>query len=183
MDILKNRYESKISVLNAHFKSLFDVRPVSKGSVNQLREFVTTISKSWKALKNLNYTHEQLLEQMVIYHLQKKLEYSMKHGFQTRIGLNTLPTFAQFYEYLNEKFPKILYLRNIHLRKISNLLYMFIQIRIIRNHHLVTNVRFAMIFHIRYNIVVRDSKTCNQLIDSNLLGRKKYALIASLLNI
>lgn len=103
MDVLKERYESQTSVLNAHFKALFDLQPVSKGSVNQLREFVTSVSKSWKALKHLNYSSDQLLELMVIYHLQKKLDYSVRYGFQSHLGVNSVPSFKQFHEYLNQK--------------------------------------------------------------------------------
>lgn len=37
MDLLKEQYQSQTSVLNEYFKALFDLKSVSKSSVNQLR--------------------------------------------------------------------------------------------------------------------------------------------------
>lgn len=102
-NVLEARYDSKLSVIMAYCKSLFEVKSVNKGSVFQLREFITNINKAWKTLKNLKYKDDQLLEIVIIYHLQHKLDYTLRHGFQTHVGVNTLPTFDQFYKFLNEK--------------------------------------------------------------------------------
>lgn len=103
IEILRNRYENKISVINAHFVSLLEVSPLTKCNAQTLREFVTNCSKNLLALKNLHYSYEQLFEFLIIYLLGKKIDFGTRKAFETERDLTELPDLKEFFEFLGKR--------------------------------------------------------------------------------
>lgn len=76
LEIVRRRYENKLSVINAHFNTLLDVEPMSKCNDSALKEFVTVgCRRSLTSLENLNYSDKQLFEFLLIYLLGQKIDY------------------------------------------------------------------------------------------------------------
>lgn len=103
LEILRRRYENKLSVINSHFNSLLDVEPMTKCNASALREFVTSCRRSLTSLKNLNYSEKQLFEFLIIYLLGKKIDYGTRRAFETERDLGELPELGEFLDFLETR--------------------------------------------------------------------------------
>lgn len=103
IELLKKRYENKLSVINAHFIALLEVNPVVKCNASNLRDFATSLRKNLDQIKKLNYTDSELWELLLVYLFQKKLDFGTRKAFETERDISVLPNLVQFLEFLEKK--------------------------------------------------------------------------------
>ena len=103
LNILADRYNNKISVINAHFKALFDPPHLTKNQNSNLPEFISNNKKLLESLKNLGYTESQLYEFLIIYLFEKQLDPSTKRFYEQSKNLGDLPTLDHFFKFLEKR--------------------------------------------------------------------------------
>lgn len=103
IDLLKKRYENKLSVVNAHFIALLEINSVVKCNAPNLRDFTTSLRRSLDQIKKLNYTDSELWELLLVYLFQKKLDFGTRKAFETERDISVLPNLNQFLEFLEKK--------------------------------------------------------------------------------
>lgn len=110
INLLKNRYENKLSVINAHFSALLEINSISKCTGPHLRHFVTDLKKNLDLLNNLNYSKSELWDLLLIYLIDKKLDFGTRKAFESERDLTVLPDLTQF---LNSLEKRCLILENL----------------------------------------------------------------------
>lgn len=103
LDILKDRYENKLSVVNSYLKNLVEIEQLKKCTAANLRKFINDIKQNLDLLKKLNYSFEQLWELLLIYLFEKKLDFSTRKSFESERNANALPSIHEFLECLKKK--------------------------------------------------------------------------------
>lgn len=103
VNILKKRYENINCIVNAHISSLLETPVIAKCNRQNLREFVTNCKRNLESLKNFNLGEEQLFEIILIYILQKKLDFGTRRYFEQQRNISDLPTLNEFFDFLEEK--------------------------------------------------------------------------------
>lgn len=103
LEILQKRYENKLSVVNAHFSSIFDMPSLTKCNASTLREFVMNFTRHWRSLFSMGYSQAVLLEALTIFLLGKKIDFATRKAFESERDLTVLPTIEEFKEFLEKK--------------------------------------------------------------------------------
>lgn len=103
IDILKNRYENLNCVITAYFNSLLETSTITKCNPQNLREFVTNSKRNIESLQNLKVNTTQLYEFLLIYLLQKKLDFGSRKLFEQERNIAELPTLDEFFEFLDKR--------------------------------------------------------------------------------
>lgn len=103
INILKNRYENKNSVINSHLLNLLDTPAITKCNAQNLRDFVTNCKRNVESLKNLNLSFEELWNLIIVHLLERKLDFVSKKAFESGKNLDTLPVLQEFFEFLDKR--------------------------------------------------------------------------------
>jgi hypothetical protein len=103
LDILKSRYENKISVVNSHLVSLLEIPSLTKCNASTLREFLTNCKRNLNSLYNLKYSSQKLFEFLMIYLLNKKLSYEIRKAFELERDIDELPELDDFFDFLEKR--------------------------------------------------------------------------------
>ena len=103
IDILKNRYENKTTIINTHLMNLLDIPSISKGTSQSLRDFVTNCKRNVESLKNLNLSFEELWNLIVVHLLERKLDFVSKKAFESEKGINDIPEIDSFFKFLDKR--------------------------------------------------------------------------------
>lgn len=103
IDLLKNRYENKLSVINAHFLALLNINPIVKCTAESLREFAINLRKNLNVVKNLNYSSDELWDLLLIYLFEKKLDFGTRKAFEVERDMNELPELSEFLTFLDKR--------------------------------------------------------------------------------
>lgn len=103
LEILRKRYENKLSVINTHLVSLLEVPPVTKSTAPALRDFVTNCKRNLDSLRNLKYSDEQLLDFVLIYLLGKKIDFGTRKAFENERDVDELPQLSELFEFLEKR--------------------------------------------------------------------------------
>ncbi|KAJ8947751.1 hypothetical protein NQ318_018013 [Aromia moschata] len=80
-DLLKNRYENKRAILNAHINALLDLPVIVKESHLGLRKLIDTFLKNMRALKKFRFTN-RYMGSVINQHFNQKI----RQPYETRMG-------------------------------------------------------------------------------------------------
>lgn len=103
LGILKSRYENKIVIVNAYLSAMLDIPGISKGKSSSLRELATTVQKNMQSLKNLGLSHEELWNVLMIYLIQKKLDFNTKKAFESERDHSEIPSIDFFLKFIEKR--------------------------------------------------------------------------------
>ncbi|KAJ8944266.1 hypothetical protein NQ318_009643 [Aromia moschata] len=101
-DLLRNRYENKRAILNAHINALLDLPVIVKESHLGLRKLIDTFLKNMRALKNLGLPTDTW-DQLLINILTRKLDNLTKREWEKSIKPKEIPNVNEFINYLTNK--------------------------------------------------------------------------------
>lgn len=103
IDLLKNRYENKLAVVNAYLSNILEIEPLKKCTAPILRKFVNDIKQNLDMLEKLNLEVEQLWELLLIYLFEKKLDPGTHKFFEMERDIDSLPTLPDFLNTLKKR--------------------------------------------------------------------------------
>lgn len=103
LDILKKRFENTNCIVNSYIGFLLDLPNITKCDRRSLREFVTDCRRNLESLKNLKLSDKQLFEILLIFILQKKLDFGTRRSLEQQRDIAELPTLEKFFEFLEER--------------------------------------------------------------------------------
>lgn len=103
LGILKSRYENKIVIVNSYLSDMLDIPSISKGKSCALRELVTTLQKNIQSLKNLGLSYEELWNVLMIYLVQKKLDFNTKKAFEAEKDHSEIPSLDFFLRFIEKR--------------------------------------------------------------------------------
>ncbi|KAJ8940648.1 hypothetical protein NQ318_012731 [Aromia moschata] len=101
-DLLRNRYENKRAILNAHINALLDLPVIVKESHLGLRKLIDTFLKNLRALKNFGLATDTW-DQLLINILTRKLDDLTKREWEKSIKPKEIPNVNEFINYLTNK--------------------------------------------------------------------------------
>lgn len=107
LNTLKERYEDKYTIIDAHLSNLFENLPsLTKVDKDNLRDFLTTVKQNISALKNLGVPIEQ--SDLILVHIfSRKLDFNIRKAYRLQRDIKVLPTLADFLSFL-EKHCRVL---------------------------------------------------------------------------
>lgn len=102
LNILKNRYDNEIMLINSHINSILEIPNIQRGSPAALREFISKIKQQIGALKNLKQPVNHW-DMILICILSKKLDQYTNRSYQIDRDTSKLPTMDGFLQYLENR--------------------------------------------------------------------------------
>lgn len=102
LQLLRERFENKKAIINAHLKDIFDLPVVSKESHVNLRKYVDTVLRNYRALEGIGESVDQW-STILIYVLLSKLDFSSKREWEQYSKGIDCPSFEQFSEFLKQR--------------------------------------------------------------------------------
>ncbi len=106
IQLLKNRFENKLIVINAHLKGMLDVPNITKGNGKQLRHFLTHIKQHLNSLKALNLPVKEW-DVLLIFLFTQKLDFQTHKAYELEktIGPTSpiLPSVDEFIQFLEKR--------------------------------------------------------------------------------
>lgn len=103
LEILTNRYNNKLSIINSHIKTLLEVPSLHKVNCSVLRDFLTTIRKHVSALISLDVPVESW-DMILVYIFARKLDFGTHRAYELEKESNTdLPKLKEFLEFLDKR--------------------------------------------------------------------------------
>lgn len=102
VNILEDRYDNKILIINDHIKNLIDPSHIIKGNAHSLRIFLTHIKKHLKSLENLNVPVKEW-DLILLYLFLQKLDFNTRKDFEFARNSSELPTIDEFCEFLAQR--------------------------------------------------------------------------------
>lgn len=110
LDLLKNRYENKLAVINSHLKGMLNVSSITKGSGKQLRAFLTHIRQHVNSLKALKLPVKEW-DVLLVFLFSQKLDYQTHKAYELEKGMGqrvasaqpVLPTLDEFLNFLENR--------------------------------------------------------------------------------
>lgn len=103
LNVLKNRYENRLSIINSHFDALLSISPITKCTAVSLRKFHTDVKKQMDLIRNLKYSEKELWDFLLVYIFEKKLDFNSRKSFEDFKDPTTLPTMNLLMEFLNNR--------------------------------------------------------------------------------
>lgn len=99
LDLLNNRYDNKCILITHHINILLDLKPITKGTSQNLRQLVSQARQQLGALRSLGQKVEHW-DMVIVTMLIRKLDsYSCRAYFTDR-NQATLPTLEGFFEFI-----------------------------------------------------------------------------------
>ncbi|XP_072392178.1 uncharacterized protein [Diabrotica undecimpunctata] len=104
ISMLKTNYEDKNKLLNSLYCTLFDQKTMTKCNSIELRTFHITCKKTLDLIRNLNLTAEINLDTLLVFILERKLDYQTRRAFENERNPNELPSTNGFFEFLQKRY-------------------------------------------------------------------------------
>ena len=102
-NILKNRYENKIALINNHLATLLETPTLTKSNMQNLREFTTSCKRNLKSLENLQLSFEERWNLLVVHLIERKLDFVSKKAYEADRDFEVFPTVEDFFEFLDNR--------------------------------------------------------------------------------
>ncbi|XP_057660737.1 uncharacterized protein LOC130896573 [Diorhabda carinulata] len=103
INLLRETYENKTKIVHVYFSELLNIPQLSKHNPTELSKFATICRRNWTLLQNLELDHKVLLEALITYLYQQKLDHGFKKEFEKCRNRDTLPTVDEFLQFLKEE--------------------------------------------------------------------------------
>lgn len=100
--MLYERYDHSRGLVFHHLKELFNIDPVSKESAGKLRNLVDTMERNLKCLDIL-VDSSQLLEAILVYLLQTRLDSTTLREFENQFGTDSIPELDELTKFIKRK--------------------------------------------------------------------------------
>ncbi|XP_050515916.1 uncharacterized protein LOC126890770 [Diabrotica virgifera virgifera] len=101
---LRNNYEDKNKLLNSLYQTLLDQKPINKCNASEIRSFYVTSKKTLDLVKNLKLSDHDTLDTLLVFLLEKKLDFQSRRAFESERDLTTLPSVDLFFEFLRKRY-------------------------------------------------------------------------------
>ena len=102
IDVLKNRYDSKLIVSAHHIGNVLGVKSVQPDSRVSISRFIDEITANINALNSLNL-HVNTFEMILVQHLTQKLDTQTCRLWKEGLSDERLPDFNNFIKFLNNR--------------------------------------------------------------------------------
>ncbi|XP_072375254.1 uncharacterized protein [Diabrotica undecimpunctata] len=103
LDILKNRYQNKVTIINSYLTEILDIPTLRNSSPQILRNFLTTVTKNMQLLKNLQFSSSELIDIILVFLLQSKLDFSTRRLFETERNHTDITNLDAFLKFLEKR--------------------------------------------------------------------------------
>ncbi|XP_063837147.1 uncharacterized protein LOC135086281 isoform X1 [Ostrinia nubilalis] len=100
--IIEDRYNNKHKLVNEHICLLLDLKPITKSTAVNLREFVSNVKQQISALSNLE-PNVSFWDAIILCILYRKLDAYTSRAFQMERDATKKPTINTFLEYLDKR--------------------------------------------------------------------------------
>ncbi|XP_049887047.1 uncharacterized protein LOC126381636 [Pectinophora gossypiella] len=100
--LLDNRYNNKFRIVNEHITTILDMKPVTKSTASNLREFVATVRQELAALSNLE-PNTQYWDAILLCVLSRKLYLFTSRAYQLERDTQQDPTMDDFLAFLTKR--------------------------------------------------------------------------------
>ncbi|XP_072400991.1 uncharacterized protein [Diabrotica undecimpunctata] len=101
---LKNNYEDKNKLLNSLYQTLLDQKHINKCNASEIRNFYVTSKKTLDLIKNLRLSAQVTFETLLVFLLEKKLDFQSRRAFESERDLTALPSVDIFFEFLKKRY-------------------------------------------------------------------------------
>lgn len=98
-ELLKEQYDNEKYICYGYLDALMDLPVMIKESHTQLSKFLNEIRKCSRSIKNLGQPIDQW-DTLLIFMLEKKLDYATKRAWKNEIKVDQFPTMKQFLDFL-----------------------------------------------------------------------------------
>lgn len=104
INILKARYDNRLSIINSHIKALLEIPQVNKMNCATLRDFLTKVKKHINALSSLKVPVEQW-DVILVYIFSNKLDFNTHKAYELErdSNVNELPKWKEFLDFLEKR--------------------------------------------------------------------------------
>lgn len=102
LDILKHRYENKLSIINNHINFILDYPNLTKCTAPSLRDLITNCQRNLQALKVLKCRVDEW-DLLLVNILVRKLDYGSKRSYEEDRDRENLPTLDEFFDIIEKR--------------------------------------------------------------------------------
>jgi Pao retrotransposon peptidase/Family of unknown function (DUF5641)/Protein of unknown function (DUF1759)/Putative peptidase (DUF1758)/Integrase zinc binding domain len=102
LNLLKNRYDNNLIIINSHLKGMLDTPPLTKGDAVQLRPFITNIKQHLDSLKALD-TQAETWDLILIYLFSRKLDFQTQRAYELEKDHSVIPKLDDFLSFLEKR--------------------------------------------------------------------------------
>lgn len=102
LTLLKERFDNRPLIVQEHIKELFHLKPVEKGSRQDLRNLIDSFNAHLRALQSLDRPTDQW-DDLIIYLIVSKLDYASIAKWQEEAPANRHPTLADLFATLTRR--------------------------------------------------------------------------------
>uniref|UniRef100_A0A6P7H927 Uncharacterized protein LOC114348866 n=1 Tax=Diabrotica virgifera virgifera TaxID=50390 RepID=A0A6P7H927_DIAVI len=120
LDILKNRYQNKVTIINSYLTEIIDIPTLRNSSPQALRNFLTTVTKNMQLLKNLQFSSTELIDIILVFLLESKLDFSTRRLFETERNHSDVPKLDVLLKFLEKRCIVLESLENTNPRQAKN---------------------------------------------------------------
>ncbi|XP_053949452.1 uncharacterized protein LOC128857733 [Anastrepha ludens] len=100
--LLKNRFDNKLLIFQAHIRAIIELKSVDKGSANRLRELCDNFNSHLRAL-NTMATPEQISDGLLIHLVTRKFDQKTQEKWEEDLPMQTLPTLNSMTSFLEKR--------------------------------------------------------------------------------
>ncbi|XP_053968905.1 uncharacterized protein LOC128870320 [Anastrepha ludens] len=100
--LLKNRFDNKLLIFQAHIRAIIELKSVDKGSANRLRELCDNFNSHLRAL-NTMATPEQISDGLLIHLVTRKFDQKTQEKWEEDLPTQTLPTLNSMTSFLEKR--------------------------------------------------------------------------------
>ncbi|XP_048487135.1 uncharacterized protein LOC105388188 [Plutella xylostella] len=102
LELLNNRYNNKQRIINEHIGRLLDLKPLTKSTACNLREFIATVRQELAALKNQE-SNVKYWDAILLCVLSRKLDGYTARAYQLERNQDADPAVEEFLKYLERR--------------------------------------------------------------------------------
>src|SRR3978361_764680 len=102
MQILKDRFDKRLLIINSHLKGLLEVPQLTKNNNAQLRNFITQIKKHLESLKALEVPTDNW-DLLLIFLYSKQLDFNTRQVFELERDSEEVPALREFLGFLDKR--------------------------------------------------------------------------------
>ncbi|XP_071057038.1 uncharacterized protein [Onthophagus taurus] len=102
IELLKNRFENKRIIVQAHIRELYEYSPVQRESHVHLRKLIDHYQKHIRSLKTLGQPTEYW-DTLLIHLISNKIDTKTKRAWESSIKTNAIPDLKQLFDFLSSQ--------------------------------------------------------------------------------
>lgn len=111
-ELLKDNYENKRAILNAHLKALFNLPSILVDSVGVIRQVINTINESLAAIRTLGVDTASW-DSIIIYLINSKMDFETRRYWEEHMkGSRSIPELTELLTFLKTRFTILDALKN-----------------------------------------------------------------------